>query len=97
MVLELKVLEQLALALCVVAVTSPDFQLYDVLMVVVIYDEVGTGFITSFSLYIIVSYAIDDWTKVEQKLLASLFLHEFSVHRSVCGTEDFVEVFGEFL
>ena len=93
----LQIARELFLAPLVVGIAAPYLQLDDVLMIVIIYDKVCTGFIACFGFYIVVTNAVDDWAYVELKLFSAMFLHELGVHRSVGGTEDFVEVLGELL
>ena len=95
--LKVKILEQLVLALCIIAITTPYLQLNHILMIVVVDDKVGASFVACLRFYIVMSNTIDNWTYIKLELLASMLLNELGIHCSIFCTENFVEVFGELL
>lgn len=60
LVLEFEIFRQLVLPFVVVAVTSPYLQLDDIFVVIIVDDEISTGFIARLSLNVVVASAIDD-------------------------------------
>lgn len=63
-VIVVKILGQLLFTLRVVFVTVPDFQLDDILLSEIIYDNICTFLVTGLSLNLIISDTVYNWTQI---------------------------------
>ena len=63
----------------VIRLSSPDFQLYYILLTEIIYDEVGTSEVTCLGFAVVIAYAVDNRAKVCEENLSAVVLNKLTL------------------
>ena len=75
-VIVIQILSNLLFTFGVIFITTPDFQLYNILFSKIVYNNICSFLITSLGFNIIITRTIDNWSKVQKKKFSSVFFFE---------------------